>query len=424
MKLIYLIAREACRNLIRAACNVRSIPFNRAEHAAYLLSGLGRLASGYVSLDASRPWLCYWITHSLELLGPEYGLAGDAADDVANFLGLCQDKEGGFAGGPVPGQLPHLAPTYAAINALVTIGTPKSLGVVDRKGLKSFLRRMKTPSGAFTMHDDGEVDVRGAYIAMAVGTLCDVLDDDLKRGTAEWIASCQTYEGGIGATPGEEAHGGYTFCALAALVILGRMELLDLPRLTNWLVHRQMAPHGGFQGRTNKLVDGCYSFWQGGAFPLLEAVLTKRGELPSGGIASLFSTDVRPIPPWMTHHCRLVHARRRSHLLTRVRVHLMWARTLCRRSSITSSSAARSSLAGYVTSRGEGAITTIRVTASRASPSRTLRRQTTTSSRRRPRTGARPSASCTQSTMSRRKRRMRRRPSGRRRRWHEPRPHP
>jgi protein farnesyltransferase subunit beta len=26
---------------------------------------------------------------------------------------------------------------------------------------------------------------------------------------------------------------------------------------------------GGFNGRTNKLVDGCYSFWQGGAFPLM-----------------------------------------------------------------------------------------------------------------------------------------------------------
>ena len=23
-------------------------------------------------------------------------------------------------------------------------------------------------------------------------------------------------------------------------------------------------------GRTNKLVDGCYSFWQGGIFPLLQ----------------------------------------------------------------------------------------------------------------------------------------------------------
>ena len=31
-----------------------------------------------------------------------------------------------------------------------------------------------------------------------------------------------------------------------------------------------MRWEGGFQGRTNKLVDGCYSFWQGGAGALLE----------------------------------------------------------------------------------------------------------------------------------------------------------
>ena len=29
---------------------------------------------------------------------------------------------------------------------------------------------------------------------------------------------------------------------------------------------------GGFKGRTNKLVDGCYSWWCGGAFSLLEAL--------------------------------------------------------------------------------------------------------------------------------------------------------
>lgn len=27
---------------------------------------------------------------------------------------------------------------------------------------------------------------------------------------------------------------------------------------------------GGFRGRTNKLVDGCYSWWLGGSFNLLE----------------------------------------------------------------------------------------------------------------------------------------------------------
>ena len=32
-----------------------------------------------------------------------------------------------------------------------------------------------------------------------------------------------------------------------------------------WLGRRQLPYEGGFSGRSNKLVDGCYSFWQGGA---------------------------------------------------------------------------------------------------------------------------------------------------------------
>ena len=40
---------------------------------------------------------------------------------------------------------------------------------------------------------------------------------------------------------------------------------------------RQMRLEGGFQGRTNKLVDGCYSFWQGGAFPLINQLLKSQG---------------------------------------------------------------------------------------------------------------------------------------------------
>jgi hypothetical protein len=37
-----------------------------------------------------------------------------------------------------------------------------------------------------------------------------------------------------------------------------------------------MSFEGGFQGRTNKLVDSCYSFWQGGIFPLIDMALNKQ----------------------------------------------------------------------------------------------------------------------------------------------------
>lgn len=36
-----------------------------------------------------------------------------------------------------------------------------------------------------------------------------------------------------------------------------------------------MRYEGGFQGRTNKLVDGCYSFWQGALVPIIQALIAK-----------------------------------------------------------------------------------------------------------------------------------------------------
>lgn len=189
-----------------------SVHLRRSDHVAYLHAGLGSLGEGYASLDASRPWLCYWIVHSLAILSPE-PLSPSLADGVVGFIGRCIDPVGGgFCGGPYPGQSAHLAPTYAAVNSLVTIGTAEAYAVIERAQLGSFLLRMKQADGSFTMHDDGEADVRGAYCAMAVATLTGLLEARLARGTADWLLRCQTYEGGIGATPGEEAHGGYTFC--------------------------------------------------------------------------------------------------------------------------------------------------------------------------------------------------------------------
>ncbi|KAL9601943.1 MAG: hypothetical protein Q9219_002167 [cf. Caloplaca sp. 3 TL-2023] len=48
---------------------------------------------------------------------------------------------------------------------------------------------------------------------------------------------------------------------------------LNIYLLISWLSERQYAPEGGFAGRTNKLVDGCYSHWVGGCWPLLEAAI-------------------------------------------------------------------------------------------------------------------------------------------------------
>jgi protein farnesyltransferase subunit beta len=132
------------------------------------------------------------------------------------------------------------------------------------------------------MHVGGEIDVRGAYCALSAAKLSNFsakTEKELFEGTVKWIAECQTYEGGFGGAPGLEAHGGYSFCAAAALALFGTTGNVNLSSLLRWTVNRQMRYEGGFQGRTNKLVDGCYSFWQGALVPVVQCLIVKRNPM-------------------------------------------------------------------------------------------------------------------------------------------------
>jgi len=252
----------------------RDIVLDRERHVEFLRRGLAEpLHGSYISLEASRPWIIFWILHALDLLGERSIIEDEFADGVVSFLDLCQDKDrGGFGGGPY--QIPHLATTYAAVAALVTIGSPAALSIIDREKMRSFLHRMKdTTTGGFRMHEDGETDIRGTYCAIAVASLLQILDTTITDKVGEYVKSCQTYEGGIAGEPGMEAHGGYSYCGLAALAILGTaQDCLNLDSFLEWLCRRQMCYEGGFQGRANKLVDSCYTFWQGASFPLLSEI--------------------------------------------------------------------------------------------------------------------------------------------------------
>ncbi|KAG0212633.1 hypothetical protein BGX33_003448 [Mortierella sp. NVP41] len=253
---------------------IASLELRKLRHVKYVLGGLDHLASYWTSLDSSKPWLCYWILHALDILG--YRIPERLAIRAISTMRHIQSPTGGFGGGP--GQDAHLATTYAAVNVLAIIGTKEAYDVIDREKLLEFLLSVKQKDGSFTMTVGGEVDVRGSYCAMSAATITNVITPELTAGAAEFIGRCQTYEGGIGGFPGVEAHAGYTFCGLAALELLGRTDVLNLETFTRWSSSRQMSMEGGFQGRTNKLVDGCYAFWSGGIFPILGKMLETAGQ--------------------------------------------------------------------------------------------------------------------------------------------------
>lgn len=245
----------------------------RDRHAAFALAGLYNLPRKSASLSAGQPWLLYWITNTLELLREP--LPHESKLRVVQYLKACICPEtGAFCGGPY--QRPHMAPCYASMMAITILGIPEAYAIIQRKGLHDFIVSMRVAGqpGLFTMHEKGESDIRAIYCAVVCAQLAGVLDEAVTEGVADFIVRSQSFEGGLGAEPYGEAHGGFTFCGTAVMCILGQGHRLNLGRLGEWLAGRQMTTEGGFQGRTNKLVDSCYSFWQSGTFAILGLIDT------------------------------------------------------------------------------------------------------------------------------------------------------
>lgn len=277
----------------------------RNQHLQFLVRNLIQgFPSRYISQDASQPWLLYWTLQGFSVLG--VALDPDNKQKAIDTILAWQHPDGGFGGGP--GQHAHLLPTYASVCALAIVGRPGPGGgwdQIDRDKLYMFFMSLKQPDGSFLVSHDAEVDVRGIYCLLVVAHLLDLLTPELLDGTPAFIASCQTYEGGFSSAsqpyfsaeaddstvlldairpPLGEAHGGYTFCSLASWIMLqpyvhlyqraGPLPTVNYQRLMRWLVQLQGSEIElcGFRGRTNKLVDGCYSWWVGGCFALLASV--------------------------------------------------------------------------------------------------------------------------------------------------------
>lgn len=261
------------------------------------------LPGAYISLDASKTWIVYWALHSLSLLNAR-NVIDAHAEDIIDFLSRCQNPTGGFGGGP--GQISHLATTYPAVAALAIIGTERAISVVNRQTLRTWLVSLKDPEGGFKIHDDGEVDMRSCYCAIICASMMGILDEEVASGVSEHILSCQRYDGGFAGEPGAESHSGYTYCALAALALLGTLKDADLMKLMAWLSHRQ-TPAGGFNGRANKLVDVCYSFWVSGSLVLLKLGLWQQAKTRSNVHVPLPGTlfcSPTPLQKYITFCCQ------------------------------------------------------------------------------------------------------------------------
>lgn len=259
---------EACYQLLES----EPMGLDKQKHLNYLQYAINNsYPSQLTALDASQPWMVYWIMNSLKVLDPE-SFTDEYKLKIVNKFEQISAQGGPYGGGP--NQLPHIAGTYATINALCLVGNYKdSWSKINRTAIYDWLLKLKQPNGGFnTCLPVGENDTRGIYCALSVASMLNMLTPELCENVVDYLVRCQTFEGGFGGSPQEdEAHGGYTFCAVASLLILDSMDKIDVEKLLSWCSSRQCDQEKGFSGRNNKLVDGCYSFWVGAVSAILEA---------------------------------------------------------------------------------------------------------------------------------------------------------
>ena len=100
----------------------RSVRVGRAMHKSFLTNGLTNLPAQVGYLDASRPWLSYWMLNSMDLIGHLHTTPPNTLiptpQAVVAFMRSCFTEVspgcGSFGGGPA--QIPHLAPTYSGMS--------------------------------------------------------------------------------------------------------------------------------------------------------------------------------------------------------------------------------------------------------------------------------------------------------------------
>eukprot|EP01132_Coremiostelium_polycephalum_P007555 gene7555-9289_t len=189
--------------------------------------------------------------------------------------------------------LPSLANTYCALLLLRILGDDFS--GVDKKSILESLKFRQMPDGSFSGSPNVyESDMRYLFCACAISFMLDDFSSiDIDRAVSYILAS-QSYEFGFAQGPNQEAHGGSTFCAIASLTLLDKLNVIPNPdKFVHWLINKQIT---GFCGRTNKDPDSCYSFWIGASLemmgkhhlvdlPLLRGYLASAQHSVIGGIS-------------------------------------------------------------------------------------------------------------------------------------------
>ncbi|KAI8914412.1 protein geranylgeranyltransferase-like protein type I beta subunit [Gorgonomyces haynaldii] len=249
----------------------------------YFTQHLEIMPHHYTGADTNRMTLIYFCVCSLDLLSLEipnkqsiidwvYSQQIHPSDQYPASSGRC-----GFRGGPFMGNkyqdttvshfydASHVTMTYTALCILLILGD--DLSRVNKPAILESLKMLQQDSGSFSASVlSHETDARFLFCACAIGYLLnDFLFDTEKA--FQFASRIQNFDGAFGQQPEQESHGGSTYCAVAALYLLGKLDQVQKrDSLIHWLVSLQDM---GFHGRLNKPDDTCYGFWIGASLDML-----------------------------------------------------------------------------------------------------------------------------------------------------------
>ncbi|KAL9047089.1 MAG: hypothetical protein Q9214_000249 [Letrouitia sp. 1 TL-2023] len=223
--------------------------------------------------------LAFFTLSALDLLGVlESSTTVSERQAYIDWIYSCQHSHGGFRGftGADMGEREdesnrhwdpaNIAATYFAIANLAILGD--NLQRIDKKNCLLWLRKLQLDNGTFgeALGQDGQVqggnDVRFCFCATSIWWMLGGDRQKKKELTKSinvetllsFIKASQTYDGGFAKAPSNEAHAGWTYCAVSALSLLGEIAASNtseqtkfqgiigpasVEKLVQWLTSRQ-----------------------------------------------------------------------------------------------------------------------------------------------------------------------------------------
>lgn len=296
------------------------------KHAKYFQLCLTSLPSSAQGADSNKLALVYFCLHGLALTSglnfsskekQDYAgfildhLIKDPHDEIQSFRQSLSFK---LEMRPQNYDLPNLSATLFALYNLLILECNYAK-ILDRHKIMKFVQKCQVDlgpeKGAFVPALDpdgkplGETDIRHCYIATSIRKLCkydrlpyeDRINDINVENLKHFLLDRLSITGGFSSLKYTEPHLGLTFCALATF----RLLEIKLPQqvydtMVDFLCRRQVdypkytkrnyecwesEEIGGFNGRTNKSSDACYSWWCTASLCMLDRNLLGLVNIPS-----------------------------------------------------------------------------------------------------------------------------------------------